>query len=139
MCLTVLLSAGCGTKSARVTGKVFFDGKPLSRGQVSFVGEDNKVVLATIDREGKYSVQMIPGQAKILVSVPPPFRPLAGGTKTEMDPAKFGVKGSGILDTKNLKIEEIKIPPQYNDLQKTPLSYTVKAGEQEHDIKIGKN
>jgi len=127
---------GCGEQTGTVTGKVLFDGKPLSRGQVTFISDSGTPRPAVIDHDGKYTLQIPPGNFKITVSVPA-FKPLAGGRVQQMDPAKFQASGP-VVDAKERNKETPDIPPEYTLREKTPLSYTVTAGVQEHDITIDK-
>lgn len=136
--LPVFLTGCGGEQRGTVTGKVLFDGKPLGGGQVTvtFVGETGKVGHGKVDPEGKYMVEIVPGNTKIIISVPE-FRTLAGGRVREMDPSKFGAKGSVVkAEERNKALPHI--PAKYGDPKQTPLSYTVKPGSQEHNIEIKK-
>jgi hypothetical protein len=132
--LLPLSSAGCGGQTATVKGKVLLDGKPLHRGQLTFISDSGVVRPALIGQDGNYSVELPPGGMKITVSVPP-YRPLAGGRVREMDPAKFGTKGA-VLKASDRDAETPAIPSKYTLREQTPLTYTATAGVQEHDIKI---
>ncbi len=132
--LLSLLLTGCEKKSATVSGKVLFDGKPLSQGHVSFRIDNTHESSSIIDQDGSYQVKCEPGNAKITVRVSE-FRPLAAGAKGKMDPAKFGAKGT-VVNEKTRDKDLIKIPPKYSDPEQTPLTLPVKPGSQQHDIEI---
>lgn len=117
--LTLAL-AGCdgGASKATVAGAVTYKGKPLPTGTIAFIGKDNKVVSAAIESNGRYSVARVPvGPAKISVSTPP------------APPKGAAAAGMPVLET-------VSIPAQYNDPEKSGLTYDVKPGAQEHSIDL---
>jgi hypothetical protein len=135
--LAVLLVAGCGTPKGSISGKVTYKGQPLTSGTVTFLGSDNSVATSPIDAEGNYSIAKVAaGPAKITV------RPGAAGTMDPrmkgMDPSKMGgaPEGKGGEKGGAAPAKVVKIPDKYSDSDKTPLSYTVTAGAQTHDIKL---
>jgi hypothetical protein len=127
-------SVGCGPSIGTVSGKVTYKGKPLTSGTVSFLGANNTTVQSPIDSEGKYSVKMAPGAAKITVSVPTPSA-VPSGAKM-MDPSKMGAPDKAPPSAEAAKEKPIKLPSKYSDGNNTPLTYTVKPGVQEHDISL---
>lgn len=71
-CVPVLLAAaaaGCGAKGGRVReihGTVSYKGEPLQSGTVRFVGPNNEVAFATVQKDGTYIVTDVPpGDVKI--------------------------------------------------------------------------
>src|SRR5260370_24042520 len=48
--------AGCTRPSTTVTGKVSYQGVPLTTGAVTFVTKDNQAFRGPIDKQGNYSV-----------------------------------------------------------------------------------
>jgi hypothetical protein len=146
LCL-VLASVGCGSKGT-VSGKITYNGKPLPSGTVTFVPEKGSVVTAAIV-DGKYTAEKVPtGPAKILVTS------VSGGNEGR---ASFANQGKNAMMNQMKNIPEdapippearkslaggnparngLKIPTRYNDTDKTDLKYTVKSGNQDHDIEL---
>src|SRR5690349_4071112 len=100
MCLLLaplfVLAAGCG-KGGVVSGKVYYKGKPVTRGTVNFYPEGKGGNYASlIEPDGSYSIAKIPpGPAKITVMVgmsgPPPGLGMRGGPRSA-DRAAQGMK-----------------------------------------------
>ena len=70
-CLSVL--AGCESKPATrlVEGTVTYANKPLGHGMISFQPSTGRVVGAPIMSDGKYSVELAPGEYQVSVNSPP--------------------------------------------------------------------
>jgi hypothetical protein len=147
LCALVLFSAGCnrGPERATVRGKVSIDGKPLTTGNVMFWGADNYTGTAVIDKEGNYVLSDAPvGDAKITVTVPKPppggmaamqrmqSAPIAQETQS-VDPNDPSRRISIMGD---MPSEIVQIPDKYNDPSTSGLVYSVKGGEQNHDINL---
>ncbi len=131
--ISVLL-AGCGGEppKATVTGKVTYKGKTLTMGTVTFMGDGTTALAsAAISPEGKYTIKIVPGPVKITVLVPTVVQPPAN---IKMDPGKFGSEVKKANAVK--EPEPIRIPGHYADYKKTPLTFTVKAGPQEYEVKL---
>ncbi len=56
----LLLAAGCDESRSGVSGKVTFNGAPITRGTVVFTAENNKAWAANISREGEYHIDGLP-------------------------------------------------------------------------------
>ena len=108
---------GCGSGSAGsvVSGTVKLGGAPLSGGEVDFVADDGKGrATALIDAEGHYRAAGVPvGPAKIAVQPPGP----------SSDPKAPRQAGPAM-------------PAHYRDPNKSGLTYSVKSGDQTHDIDL---
>src|SRR5688500_13514210 len=64
--------AGCGPRTAAVSGKVAYRGKRLPAGRITFLGADGRVANGQINPDGTYQVQGVPvGEATITVSSQP--------------------------------------------------------------------
>ena len=62
------LAAGCGPKTARVTGVVKFKGAPLPGGNIRFVPEGEGLPASgTIDEQGRYDLTVPVGKVTIVV------------------------------------------------------------------------
>jgi hypothetical protein len=88
--LWVLLSlalSGCGSKVGSVSGKVTYQGKPLSSGLVIFVDKDGKVSEpAGIQVDGSYTADNVPvGQMTACVETIPLSGGEGGGANVSKD------------------------------------------------------
>jgi len=136
--LVVVLSlqaTGCGPSTGSVSGKVFYKDAPLKGGQVTFVTPDKKVFSAEIGEDGSYSIvgKMPVGDVKIAVdtdylkqqaSLPRYSAP--ADNKGEYKPP----------DSAAAAKRYVKIPEKYASPDTSGLTYTVKSGKQEFDIKL---
>jgi hypothetical protein len=128
--LICTLAAGCGKPRGIVSGKVTYQGKPLTAGSVLFTPEKGSVVDARIDGEGNYRAENVPvGTAKISVRAD-------AGVNTEAlrnmsnprDPAEMAKAMMPQSRGPNLG--------NYGDPEKSGLTYDVKKGSQEYDIQL---
>jgi len=125
------LAAGCAKPKGSISGKVTYQGKPLTTGFVTFTPEKGPAVTSPIDGEGNYRVEKVPvGAAKISVTA-------VSGTNTESLRKVSNPKDPKEM-MKALKPEStgLKIPLTYNDPDQSGLTYTVQQGPQEHDIQL---
>jgi hypothetical protein len=109
--LTALALSGCGGKG-EVSGKVRFNGAPLSTGRIMFISQDEPSVSAfsTISEDGGYKVADCPlGPVRITVQT-------------------LGYRGA--------HPGRAVIPARYVDPAKSGLDYTVKPGRQPHDVDL---
>jgi len=134
-------AAGCrAPATGSVSGKVYYNGKVLKGGYVSFLpAEGQAAPPATIQEDGSYSVpKVLAGPVKICVdtsSLNPANRPAGSRYKPppgQKPPSGFGEGG----DPAELIKRYTWIPPKYSQPDMTTLTYTVTAGAQEHDIKL---
>jgi hypothetical protein len=77
--LVCLFATGCGSKSATVTGRVTYNGKPVSNGSVIVYCSDKQIVRGNIAADGAYSIPNVPyGTSVVTVQsharVPPGLR-----------------------------------------------------------------
>lgn len=142
-----LLVAGCGSQG-NISGKVLYQGKPLRGGTVTFFTPHKGAMSCIITSDGNYSVSRVPvGEVKIAVQCLS-LRPRAAGPMRQM--VQQAVK-SGKVSQENVPAEvkqrlelsappasekPVGIPPDYNDPEKSGLTYTVTGGEQTHDIEL---
>jgi hypothetical protein len=126
-----------------VSGKVFYQGKPLPGGTVTFVPEKGDSRTATIHADGSYRIdKIVVGPVKIGVIY-------SGGPSASLPRSRVsGVMGRGgpipqgappevkdILPSGGGS-EQVTIPKLYEDPDKSGLTYTVKSGSQDFDIKL---
>ena len=145
-----LLAGGCGTSTGTVTGKVRYNGKPLSHGSVSFLPESGKgAFVARIKEDGSYTIEKVPaGKVKIVVNA---------GASSRGDPREAmmqqAMKSNGIELSEEARKSMpstfkdaakgpqpsrpiISIPKRYSDPEKSGLELTVTGGPQTHDIEL---
>jgi len=121
------LAVGCAGRGD-VSGTVSYKGKALVFGTVQFEASDGTIKQANIETDGSYSIPGVPvGEAKVAVSSDNPrsgaFQPLQ---REGMPPPT--------------PLPEVKgwfpIPPEYQDLSKPKLTYTVKRGKNTYEIDL---
>ena len=111
--------AGCGGEQLDllpVSGRVYYDGQPLTTGTVSFHPPDalGHIPTGAIDQEGRYTLSTAyqpgapPGRYKVVIHATEPVKPVPGK-------AMPGLPKS-------------IIPPRYNDGDSTPFEIEVKEG-----------
>jgi hypothetical protein len=132
-----LFSGGCSSKGS-VTGKVFYQGKPLDGGTVLFVPEQGGGLTSQIQADGSYSiVKLPPGLVKIAVSTPKPPEPprYTGRLNYLMDKEKKEKRQNAAGKGPPAK-QSIQIPQHFGDPEKSGLTYTVQNGPQTYDIQL---
>jgi hypothetical protein len=135
--LAPLAISGCGGGTGTLSGTVYYDGKPLKGGNVTFICTGKPSISTKINEDGRYQTEPIAvGPVTICVETeswnprgktmgslvkPPP------GQKSPAAPS-----GSGAEMVKRY----VPIPLIYGDPEKTPLTYTVTRGSQPYDVKL---
>ncbi|MFL5242548.1 MAG: hypothetical protein ACJ8FY_10610 [Gemmataceae bacterium] len=120
-------AAGCAGKKAEpepdtVSGTVRFNGNIVNYGSVAFYDANGRQVKSIIRLDGAYSIRNPPqGEVKVVVRTGPP------------PPAMASPAGD---NSKPTKIEQIDIPAQYSDPEKTNLHFTVTPGKHQFDINL---
>jgi hypothetical protein len=134
---------GCGDTGkpplGRVSGKVTYNGQPVTKGIVSFVprggpgSQTGQTATGEIGSDGSYTLTTfdkgdgaVLGEHTVLVSA------------REEDPA---IKGHGmpIPDAKgrvNIKPAKLLVPEKYATVANSPLRYTVHEGDNKNDIEL---
>jgi hypothetical protein len=126
----LLLAAGCGEPRGTLTGKVSYQGKELTEGQVSFFPETGSAVIAPIEPDGSYTARGLPvGPARVSVT---PAR------NTSIEPM-----GSTIDHEKLMKMMRPDgprgtwiVPDNYSDPERSGIVCTVAGGTQGFDVKL---
>ena len=120
-CLAVIL--GCGQGKSVVKGKVTYKNQVLTSGEVHFVGSQGTPRSALIDPDGSFVVED-PPLGQVNVAVVAFENKEAGGPTVE--------KGNSLALRRPANI----IPPKYNDVKTSGLSYTLSAGTQTIEITL---
>ena len=125
------LLPGCGKPKGSVSGQVTFNGTPLKSGFVTFLPEKGAAVDSPIDSEGKYSVKNVPvGKAKISI------RSQAGTSQEAFSQIKDPKNPKEMMQALKPKPSGQMLPQNYNDPDKSGLTFEVKQGPQEHNIEL---
>ena len=119
-----------------VHGTVTLNGAPVPWGRISFVGETGYRVSKTSQiKNGRYEIKDIPtGPVKISVeSFQAPA--LAPGSATNPMVKGFGPP-KGAEPPPEVAGKYLPIPPRYGSPDTSDLEYTVRRGDQEHDVPL---
>lgn len=123
--MATILLQGCGESASsrverEVTGKVTFQGQPVTEGTVQFEDSANgHGGSAGLTADGSFSVTLSEGSFKVAVLPPTEITP-----DTPQSPG-----GEVVKDVKN-------IPPKYRSLQSSPLEAQVSAERLTHDFDL---
>ena len=121
----LLALVGCGgTSTGEVSGTISVDGQvPAEGSSITFVPDGGKSSGGgSLIKDGKYAVNLPPGNYKVEIRVP---KPKAGKAAPTAGP---GPGGTGLI--------EESLPAKYND--KTELTFEVKAGKNEKNWELTK-
>jgi hypothetical protein len=152
--LLIPVVAGCEAGQGQVSGRVLFDGKPLPGGRLTFRPADPRQnsVSAELDPGGNYQVVLPAGEVQVCVdnreleprgaaigavtpdALSPEMKALLGGTKTDKSPPPKAQEGTAERPAGRY----VPIPERYYDLETAGLRFTVKRGEQKHDLILSK-
>jgi len=135
--MLLLLAAGCSSKGT-ISGKVTYQGKPLTAGTVTFVPEQGGGAFMGYIREGQYKVEDVPpGSAKIAVSTPVASNRFIGKMQPPPEVLKSAVRDMPSADAAKQAVPEaVPIPSRFENPDTSGLTYTVKSGGQVHDIDL---
>jgi hypothetical protein len=137
----VLLIAGCGdTPRSKIHGTIKYQGKPLTNATLTFFAKDNSTHMAILNPDGTYTVDRVPrGPIKVSIQSDVP-RPASKG--------QFA-KGFGEMpaETKDGKRDPAPgpaepkatwpiVPANYNDPEKSGLSFELKEPDQEWSVEL---
>jgi hypothetical protein len=146
----VFLAGGCGPSTGTVTGKVRYNGKPLSSGSVSFLPESGRGSFgARIKEDGSYTIEKVPvGKVKIVVNLGKsrgnnPRRAMMHqamkSNKVELSEEARKSMPSTFKDAAESPQPSAwvtSIPKRYSDPDQSGLELTVTGGQQTHDIEL---
>ncbi len=131
--LALLGAMGCSTSPGTVSGKVYYQGTPLKGGNVLFRNvEKNQSGTSSIAEDGSYTIpQLPPGLVKITVETES-LKVRAGARKLNLPPGAPNKP----MDPEEAKRRYVEIPGKYADVEQSGLTFTVKGGKQDHDVKL---
>ena len=145
--LTVLSLIGCGGETVKrpplgkVHGIVTYKGKPISGAVVSFIKDKApRVATGTTDANGNYKLTTFDtndgafvGTHKVTVTKPV-VNQLGKDTASLTPEDLLKLTAEGKLELVQQKTSEI--PAKYGDVQTTPLTFTIEAGQNEKKIEL---
>jgi hypothetical protein len=128
---------GCSSSTATVSGKVYLDDKPLKGGRVVFISTQGKGSASTdIEEDGSYKITKAPvGRAKITVATEW-MNPRNQSKARKYEPPPGQKSPYRKEKEEGVGARYIKIPDEYEEPDKTPLTFEVKGGNQPFDIKL---
>jgi hypothetical protein len=131
LALAASLSSGCGSGGparASVTGKVEFDGQPVTEGTILFVptGDTKGPAAGTIIKDGSYTLSAKEG-------------PVIGKNKVEIKGTRKTGKKVKAVPPASGEFDETEQYIPYNFNTKTTLEKEIKSGENGIDFKMTKS
>jgi hypothetical protein len=126
----LLLAAGCGSRPARMSGAVTYQGKRVTYGSVIVLAGDKITRSGAIQPDGTYLVEGVPpGEVTIAVISPDPRK-----SRTQQRQAR-AAKSSG-KEPPAPPTDWFPIPGGYSSPHNTMLRCTVTSGRFAHDIEL---
>ncbi len=142
---------GCGPGQGKVSGRVLFNGAPLPGGRVTFRPADPKQnsVSAALDEQGNYQATLPAGEVMVSIDnrelepraprsrtpLPDALSPEAKKLLGPAKPDKSQPKSAANTPEKRSS-RYVKIPSKYHDAETSGLQFTVRPGNQPHDIEL---
>jgi len=150
--VTLSAAVGCGGGgTGKITGKVTYNGNPLKGGEVWYINEAKQQTQSgQIGEDGSYTVDRVPaGECKVVVKTKQLLQQASagGGSGGKGPPPGKGKEAPKISNEagyekpsgEDAKRKFVAIPTRYEDAATTPLTYTVRRGSQENDLKLEGN
>jgi len=138
LCLVAGCSSGNKAAPARVTGKVTYDGKPITAGVMNFYTADGVPYSGLINSNGTYTATDLPtGEMVVTVETesmnPNKKAPEGAEAKKRMGMMQQAPPGGAPAPTHR---DYLKIPAKYADKKTSPLKATLAAGNQSKDFDL---
>jgi hypothetical protein len=134
---SLVLMVGCGCAKADLSGRISYNGKPVSFGTVQAFGSDGRPVSASIQPDGSYSLRALAlGEARLAVSTSDPTllrtaviragrqRPAGAASPLESEPPQIAPS------------QWFPLPEQYRSVDTSGLTATIKQGSNTFDINL---
>ena len=135
--LVAALALGCGDN--QVTGKIFFEGKPVTLGTVILLGPDGAQRSALIAPDGSYQIRgVVPGQTKFAVISVNPSAPPLDPEFDAQEKAKFKSIGQERPPPEDAS-KWFPLPASYADLQTSDLKGELQRGTTQLDLHLKKS
>jgi hypothetical protein len=134
--LLVTLALGCGENE--VTGKVLFEGKPVTVGSVVLVGPDGTQRTSLIGSDGSYHVRgLTAGHTKLAVISINPAAPPADPVFAAQERDKFNSLGIELPPAEDAS-KWFPLPPSYANVESSHLTADLKRGANKLDLLLSK-
>jgi hypothetical protein len=142
-------TSGC-LKSGKITGKVTYDGKPVTVGIVSFHPDKGKAVETEIAEDGTFTLEKVPAgpgtftvstsaQAKERKNLRQGMQMPGGGKGPPGGMAKELEEMQEENKKRLARLEKmVEVPEKYSKKEESGQTYTATSGEQEHNIDLPK-
>jgi hypothetical protein len=148
--LSLSVVSGCGAPQGKVSGRVLYQGSPLSGGLVTFQPANPKynAVVVPVDEQGNYEATLPVGAVQVTVdnrSLQPRSLGLKGVSATlppevkkAMSQAQPKPPPPAAADSAPPKPrgKYVAIPSKYYTIEESGLQFTVERGSQKHDIEL---
>ncbi|MFO0850647.1 MAG: carboxypeptidase-like regulatory domain-containing protein [Gemmataceae bacterium] len=148
-CVTLLGCGGGGNPnaSARVSGSLSYNGKPIKGAMVQFHSASGTAYEATVSSDGTYqAIDIAPGEMVVTVDTESLNPAKKGGAsrdpkaelrmKMEASNSRRGDAPSSAASEPPPSALYVKIPAKYNNAKTSPLTITLKPGRQVHNIEL---
>lgn len=122
----LVASIGCSSSGSTttVTGKITYDGKPVTTGLINFMVEGGRPLGGGIESDGSYSFDLPPGDYKVRIDSPPPPDPAS----LEAPPSTPAPAGRPLVG---------QVPPKFANYETSGLTLTVGAdSSQQQDFAL---
>jgi hypothetical protein len=134
---------GCGGNPhapARVSGKVTYNGKPVTGGSMAFVTPDGNSYPAQLGSDGTYTATDLPaGELVVIIdteSLNPAKKPPAGSDAEKRMKYQMQKPPPGVADQPRPEQFYVKIPEKYSNPKTSPLTVTLTSGRQVHNFEL---
>jgi hypothetical protein len=151
--LLLAVVTGCGQARAKVSGRVLYNGEPLPGGRVTFRPADSKenAVTSPVDPQGNYEAELPVGDVKVSIenlflqqraplmgAGPPRDLPLSVEARQNLGEPKLDQSqpNAGAGSVAKQAGTYVPIPSKYANGDTSELDFTVRSGEQRHDIEL---
>ena len=125
---------GCGPKSITVSGRVTFNGKPLTGGSVILYCQDEQIVRGIIGPDGTYVIPNVPrGVCRVTVKTHTPIPP-GFSLKQHLPPVEEGPTPPIVMRSKLQA--DIAIPERYGIPEESGLTIRVDKAQTIYDIAL---
>ena len=130
--VALVVLCGCG-RTAKITGKVTYQGRPVVYGSVIFLSADKTVRSCAIEPDGSYTIEGVPtGEVKVGVASPDPSRGRSATRRRK--PVEAGRKETG---SQGPAVEGwFPLPAAYALPGSPELTFVVDSGHVSHDINL---
>jgi hypothetical protein len=134
-CVLVALAcaSGCGSRTATVSGRVTYQGKPVANGSVIVYCSDKQIVRGNISADGTYSIPNVPPGTSV-VTVQSHMRVPAGLRLHQSPPPSSGGPIPPTVDPADT--DRIMIPQRYGFPEESGLVVMVEDGPVTFDIDL---